>query len=338
MPRRDRLNSATRGYAQPGAETGAVEVATAAAKEEREPGPEPEPEPEPALVLAPAAAEPAGIGGGGGEALPAAAAAAPGLPGGAASPDFRDFDHQLEKSSLLSAPAESDAVAPQTGAEGASGSASEAGLASDGGGAGTVLLSEAARTKLLLAVALNTLLVPTAITIIVPALRQISTELDATAFTSSLTLSLYSTISGIQPLFSGPLSDRYGRRNALLLSHLIWAVSCVLCATAPTIEVLVAARCLQAVGCSSFVVVGVAAIGDVYGDEANRARLPLAMARVQMCAVLGVLGAPTLGGALTELFGWRGIFWAMLLLGGEPPPPPTHTRPRTATSPHALRD
>eukprot|EP01052_Picozoa_sp_SAG31_P025578 SAG31_NODE_2250_length_6083_cov_3.636531_2_plen_89_part_00 len=74
-----------------------------------------------------------------------------------------------------------------------------------------------------------------------------------------------------------------------------------MCATAGSIEFLIFARCLQAIGCSSFVVVGVAAIGDIHASPDMKAKLPVAMAKVQMCAVLGVLGAPTLGGALTEV-------------------------------------
>jgi DHA1 family bicyclomycin/chloramphenicol resistance-like MFS transporter len=61
-------------------------------------------------------------------------------------------------------------------------------------------------------------------------------------------------------------------------------------------------------------VVGPAIIGDLYASD--RARLPKAMAFNQQFAIVGVLAAPTLGGLITELGGWRAIFAWLLLLGG----------------------
>ena len=82
-------------------------------------------------------------------------------------------------------------------------------------------LSEQGRRRLGIAVGFNTALVPTAITIIVPALPQLTAELKTDPPTAALNLTLYAAISGVQPLLAGPLSDRIGRRPVLLCSHLL---------------------------------------------------------------------------------------------------------------------
>ena len=175
-------------------------------------------------------------------------------------------------------------------------------------------LSEQGRRRLGIAVGFNTALVPTAITIIVPALPQLTAELKTDPPTAALNLTLYAAISGVQPLLAGPLSDRIGRRPVLLCSHLLWAVSCLMCALAPNVGTLVAFRCLQAVGCSSLMVVGMGSLGDAFASAPSK--MPQAFATNSQYAILGLVCAPTVGGAITEWFGWRGVFVYLLVLGG----------------------
>lgn len=176
-------------------------------------------------------------------------------------------------------------------------------------------LTGAELRKLSIVVGLNTALVPTAITIIVPALPQIAVDLQVDAPTAALNLTLYALISGIQPLISGPLSDRYGRRPLLLGSHLLWGGSSLMCAVAPNIESLVTFRCLQAAGCSSLMVVGMGALGDAYA-KTQAGRLPRALATNSQWAIMGLVCAPTIGGAITEWLGWRGVFFFLFIAGG----------------------
>eukprot|EP01052_Picozoa_sp_SAG31_P025577 SAG31_NODE_2250_length_6083_cov_3.636531_1_plen_222_part_00 len=96
----------------------------------------------------------------------------PGIDVGASSPVA-----STEKSSLLAPSSDAEAAAAtetDDDAPVAEPSVDSAAAGGDAGTTATLELAEAARSRLLLAVALNTLLVPTAITIIVPALRQVS--------------------------------------------------------------------------------------------------------------------------------------------------------------------
>ncbi|NBX40451.1 MAG: MFS transporter, partial [Gammaproteobacteria bacterium] len=74
--------------------------------------------------------------------------------------------------------------------------------------------------------------------------------------------------------FTGPLSDRYGRRPVLLIGLSTFFAGSLLAAYAPTLEVLVFARAIQALGCSASATVSRAVLGDVYrdGDSPKRSR------------------------------------------------------------------
>jgi DHA1 family bicyclomycin/chloramphenicol resistance-like MFS transporter len=63
------------------------------------------------------------------------------------------------------------------------------------------------------------------------------------------TLSLFVVGFGVAQLASGPLSDRYGRRPVVLWGLGLYILASLACALAPTLDLLVAARFVQAVGC-----------------------------------------------------------------------------------------
>ena len=86
----------------------------------------------------------------------------------------------------------------------------------------------------------------------------------------------------------------------------------LLCSLAPVIDVLIAARLVQAVGASMMNPIALAIISQVFVVPAERAR------------AIGIWGAvfgaslalgPVVGGALIDLFGWRSVFWINLPIG-----------------------
>jgi MFS family permease len=91
-------------------------------------------------------------------------------------------------------------------------------------------------------------------------------------------------------------------RLAFLAGAVVFAAASLACGLAGSFELLVAARCVQAVGAAFVVVAALDLLAETTGSGARAARV---------WVVAGVLGAafgPGVGGILTELFGWRSIF------------------------------
>jgi MFS transporter, DHA1 family, multidrug resistance protein len=127
---------------------------------------------------------------------------------------------------------------------------------------------------------------------------------DASFATVGLTLSLWVAAFGSMQLVGGPLSDRYGRRPVLIAGLALYVASSICCALAPSIAVLIAARCAQAVGCCAVVVVARALVRDVY-DHASGTR---ALAQASTIVAIGPIVGPILGAFLEVRFGFRGAF------------------------------
>ncbi|MDX5312236.1 MAG: multidrug effflux MFS transporter, partial [Rhodococcus sp. (in: high G+C Gram-positive bacteria)] len=122
-----------------------------------------------------------------------------------------------------------------------------------------------------------------------------------------LTLTTFMAGLGVGQLVVGPLSDGWGRRRLLLAGTVVLALSSALCATAPTVEVLIAARLIQGFSGGTGIVLARAVIADrSRGNEAAR-----------LFSIMMIIGgvapivAPLLGGVLLGPIGWRGIFWVL---------------------------
>lgn len=105
-------------------------------------------------------------------------------------------------------------------------------------------------------------------------------------------------------LLGGAAGDKFGRRRLFLGGIAGFAVASVLCAWAPSLEALLAARAVQGVGAAMLMPNSLALLGSGFsGEERGRAIGTWAAAG----AVAGAIG-PLLGGWLVEAVGWRAIF------------------------------
>src|SRR4029077_617874 len=102
--------------------------------------------------------------------------------------------------------------------------------------------------------ALLTAIGPLSVDLYLPSLPEIGRALAAPPGAVQLTISLYLIGFGAGQIVYGPLADRYGRKPVMLAALVIFAVATVICIAAPSIEMLIAARFLQAVGSCGCVV------------------------------------------------------------------------------------
>src|SRR6185503_10950997 len=110
---------------------------------------------------------------------------------------------------------------------------------------------------------LLTALGPLAVDMYLPSFPDIGRLLAASPATVQLTLSLYLISYAIGQVIYGPLSDRYGRLPVMRAALLVYCAASLACALAPTIEMLLAARVLQALGSSGAIVLARAIVRDL---------------------------------------------------------------------------
>ncbi|MDP3845304.1 MAG: Bcr/CflA family multidrug efflux MFS transporter [Pseudomonas sp.] len=127
-----------------------------------------------------------------------------------------------------------------------------------------------------------------------------------------LTLAVYFIGLAGGQLIYGPLADRFGRRRPLIFGVLLFSVASAVCALATSLEWLIAARFLQALGGCAGMVISRAVVRDLCD--------PLASAKVfsQLMLVMGLapILAPLAGGVLLTHFGWQSIFISLTLFSG----------------------
>ena len=147
--------------------------------------------------------------------------------------------------------------------------------------------------------------------IFVPALAMAGRDLGASNASMQMTIGLYILGLAIGQLIYGPLSDRYGRRPALMGGLVIYTVAGLVCVLATDVHVLVVARLFQALGGCAGLVLGRAIVRDTANTDNAAKRLALMNMMVMASPAL----APLVGGFLAGSLGWRAILAVLCLLG-----------------------
>src|SRR6516165_5204612 len=145
---------------------------------------------------------------------------------------------------------------------------------------------------------------PVATDMYVPSMPDIARLLGASASEVQLTLSSYLIGFAVGQIIYGPASDLWGRKPTLLLALLLFSAASLACALASSIEMLIAARFLQALGGSGAIVLPRAIVRDLYvGDRAGRE-----LSRMGAIMSIAPVAAPLIGGIVQLSFGWRANF------------------------------
>ena len=163
---------------------------------------------------------------------------------------------------------------------------------------------------LLLVLASLAAVAPVATDLYLPGFPAIGDDLGADASGVQLTLTAFLVGMAFGQLVMGPLSDRYGRRRPLLASAAVCVLAGVVCAVAPTLPVLVAARLVQGLAGAGGMVIGRAVIADLVTGRAAARAFTLMITVGGVAPVL----APLVGGLLAGPVGWRGMLWTVVAL------------------------
>jgi len=152
---------------------------------------------------------------------------------------------------------------------------------------------------------------PISMDMYLPSLPAIAQVLHAPTARVQLTIASYLIGFAVGQVIWGPVSDRRGRRSVLLAALMLYTVGTLVCAATQSIDTLIAARFLQAIGGSGSIVLARAMVRDLYSGVRAGRELSL------MGAISGFapIAAPMIGGVLQTTFGWRASFIVMAAAG-----------------------
>jgi len=165
---------------------------------------------------------------------------------------------------------------------------------------------------LLMTMCLAVLLVQVDTSVVNLATRAIGEALHAGVMGLQWVLDAYNIAYAALLLTGGLLADLYGRRRLFLCGTAVFTGGSLLCATAPNVTVLIAARAVAGAGAALLLPASLSIIRVAWTDERSRNR---ALGVWAACNGLAFVVGPTAGGALVDLFGWRSVFLIAVPLG-----------------------
>lgn len=142
-------------------------------------------------------------------------------------------------------------------------------------------------------------------TVVNVALPAIADKLDAGLAAQQWVVEAYMLTLVSLLLVGGSLGDQWGRRRIFVIGLIGFAATSVLCAVAPSVEVLVIARGLQGIAGALLVPGSLALVASSFEGAARGRAVGTWTAWTGIAVVIGPAG----GGALVEALSWRAIFW-----------------------------
>jgi len=165
---------------------------------------------------------------------------------------------------------------------------------------------------------LLTMFGPLSLDLYLPALPQLADDLNASPSAAQLSITACLVGLAFGQLVAGPMSDRLGRKRPLIVGLLAYVLASVACAFAPSAMILALLRLVQGLAGAAGIVISRAIARDLYSGRA----LMIFFSRLLLVAGLAPVIAPIVGGQLSRIMSWRGIFGvlagfgAVLLLAG----------------------
>jgi predicted MFS family arabinose efflux permease len=123
-------------------------------------------------------------------------------------------------------------------------------------------------------------------------------------------VSVFAIAYGAAQLFYGPLGDRLGKFRVITFATLGCCVGSIVAVLATSLDMLVLARLLMALGAAALIPLAMAWVGDTVPSD----QLQEMLTRTGLGSTLGIVGGQLVGGLLTDALGWRWAFVFMTLL------------------------
>ncbi|MEZ8882486.1 multidrug effflux MFS transporter [Vibrio sp. 10N.222.54.F6] len=148
------------------------------------------------------------------------------------------------------------------------------------------------------------------VSIYLPALPLIASDLSATQVDVQLLVTLFLVGFGLSQLFYGPMSDAVGRRPIFLLGQGVYLIGTVVCVVfSDNMTALEVGRLLQGLGAGSASVLGRSVLRDSYDGS----QLTKALSYISITASIMPIIAPVFGGWISFHLGWQVVFLFVLL-------------------------
>ena len=157
----------------------------------------------------------------------------------------------------------------------------------------------------LLVVAMDTTIVNVAL----PAIRK---DLGTSLSGLQWVLDAYTIVLASFLMLGGSTADRFGRRRIFQFGMVLFCIGSLLCSLSPSVDWLIAARVVQALGGSMLNPVAMSIVVQTFPEPKERAR---AIGIWGAVAGISMALGPLAGGALTQSLGWHAVFWINLPVG-----------------------
>lgn len=178
-------------------------------------------------------------------------------------------------------------------------------------GVGTEARSSGMSRRFLLMLITVAAVSPLGINLYLPSMPGMAAALGVDYAAVQFTLSVYLAAVALGQLVIGPISDRYGRRPVLLGGLVMFVIGSLVCTLAPTVGVLNVGRVIQALGGCAGIALSRAIVRDMY----DRTQAASMIAYVTMGMAVAPMIAPTIGGVLEAVHGWRASFGFLAVFG-----------------------
>lgn len=173
-----------------------------------------------------------------------------------------------------------------------------------------VITKKLSTFEFIIIIAINFSAIAFSIDAILPALPEISAVMSPTSPNKTqLVISSFVIGMGIATLFTGPLSDSFGRKKIIFFGGVIYITGALIASYSKTLEIMLLGRFIQGIGVAGPRIVALAIVRDLY--EGRRMAQIVSIAMIVFTLVPAV--APMLGALIVSNFGWRSIFIAFIL-------------------------